>query len=127
MLSNKIKFKHKIYFITSGIILFFLVSSIVSYWSIVHISQEITKLKTTNSALQKNLIFLSEVEKIKRYILEYSLTGDEIFLEPVDTLFLSFEKLSHSNIFISDEYAHNHQKLFQNNVHSLFQLLKWLF
>ena len=114
MLSGKVKFKHKIYSITIGVILFFLISSIFSYWSIVHISENIERLKKTNDELQKNLVFLSDIEKVKRYILEYSTSGDEDFVEPIETLFLSFENLTASSVYISQEYSHNYQKLMQN-------------
>lgn len=111
---NGMQFQHKIYSITATIILLFIIGSVVSYTNTLNISKNIESLKKTNEELQKNLIFLSDIEKVKRYILEYSITGDEVFVEPIEELFTGFKNLNKSSVKISKEYDRNYEKLIEN-------------
>ena len=112
--NSGLKLKHKIYSITFGIIFFFIFTSILSYFSIQRISENIEHLRKTNDELQKNLIFLADIEKVKRYILEYSIGGNEIFIEPIRKIFSSFKHLKSSSIHISEDYTYKYTKLIEN-------------
>jgi len=114
MLKNGLKLKHKIYSITSGIILFFIFISVFSYYSLLRISENIEHLRKTNNELQKNLIFLADIEKVKRYILEYSIGSNEMFITPISKIFLSFKHLDKSSLYISKEYTYKYTKLIEN-------------
>ena len=55
---------------------------------------------------------LTDIERIKRYVLNYSISGDEAFIAPIESLFGSFEKVEFSDE--SQEYQHNYRQLLKN-------------
>jgi C4-dicarboxylate-specific signal transduction histidine kinase len=111
---STIEFKYKIYFITFVLLLFFSVSSFFSYWMTLRISDSISRLNKTNNQLQKTLIVFADVEKIKRYIYEYGISGDAIYISSIEILFDSFEKIDLDVANVSKEYLYAYRKLLEN-------------
>ncbi len=114
MSKSTIEFKYKIYFITFVLLLFFSVSSFFSYWMTLRISDSISRLNKTNNQLQKTLIVFADVEKIKRYIYEYGISGDAIYISSIEILFDSFEKIDLDVANVSKEYLYAYRKLLEN-------------
>lgn len=81
---------------------------------ITRISDTITNLNEANEHIQKNLVLFADLEKVKRYINEYGTNGDPIYIEPIESLFNSFETLDSITFEVSEEYQYNYKKLLKN-------------
>lgn len=114
MLLRGMKFQYKIYFITFILILFFSGSIIISQWNLRQISANIERLKNKNETLQETLLLLTDIEKLKRYIYEYSKEGNQLLIEPIETLFNKFDSIQSNSQIGTEKYIFNYTKLIEN-------------
>jgi len=114
MFFNNIKFTYKIYFIISLLIITFSISMFISHLSIRYISNNIESSKKENENLQHIILLFSDIEKLKRYISEYNLSGDSLSKNEISNIFKNINEKSKDFKTNDEKINRNYAKLIQN-------------
>jgi C4-dicarboxylate-specific signal transduction histidine kinase len=114
MYLNKLKFRHKVYLVTLILILFFILSNIIAQYNLNNVSKNMENLEDKSEFLQSTLVKLADIEKLKRYVYEYTITGDQGLIDPIEKVSSQILQQDPQMIFLNDEFKIAYQKLILN-------------
>ncbi|MEJ2414128.1 MAG: hypothetical protein P8Y22_02450 [Sulfurimonas sp.] len=114
MYLNKLKFRHKVYLVTLILILFFILSNIIAQYNLNNVSKNMENLEDKSEFLQSTLVKLADIEKLKRYVYEYTITGDQGLIDPIEKVSSQILQQDPQMIFLNDEFKTAYQKLILN-------------
>ena len=109
-----LKFQQKIYLISSLIMLMFVVVMMYSWSNLRNIESNIEQLSRNNQFLNTTLLRITNIERLKRLIDNYTINGDDELIKPIDELLKQVTEPPLNTEHMDANFSFNYQQLLKS-------------